>query len=1081
MEPKIARAITDFHEILNRFEHIDDLIKLAKAVESSKIKHLEALVLTMLNRKFDQDIGNVWKILSHGYNVKSIADACAKRLSKETKSMLACKEFLQIQPEALARFLAIEEMDIDSEFTLVQACITYAWTNEEGEKHAIYLFQKYALPHLRMLTLTSQQLLEVPILTTEDLPEITKSLSLSKKKRSPNCEIYTMTFVPEEDVLPLMAVLKTGSFCLLPWEESKFVLAFDAKTKFEVKRVEVFCPLDLGEESNFFDEHLMENLRIRELDCYSERTSRMTVRVKIRHQGKLEVITLRNPTEDDIYWATFNVNIVVPATARVKVKVSYNGRVTLRYIESNVERMIKENDRCVRELFDNVELDQFYEDDENGFRWVRKDAITVFKNIHVCPCDKPDISGDRVFVVSQLQVVKVLYCRISELNLSTDFCYSRVKTIAIQRKMRRNKMRDLTDENIVTLRFGYGGTKTYNYKFNRALLMAKSEYFREAIPRSTNGEINVYFIDALTFKKVLELLENPNSNLNNENNISNVLIPLTEAAIKLRCREIGEKCVKRLLEIVNMDNVWKIYNGCYLYEPIARKCEELLSRRALDLLAQPEFLEIKPETLAQFLQLEKMEINSELDLFKACDRFARSRKHVNQRAIFRIYALPHLRMLTLTDNEIFFNASFYLEPEESLFFNYHLRYSSFRLSGVEAKGFCLNNSQRKRDGSCDILIVPDKEVLDLVQIFKQKNYCEIPDGVVHKFVLSFEAKKKIRIQKIGFFSPLSLSMEELFEPNILKTLQEREKEIQSSFPKHKAGLKVTVEGQAQSLMDVSPRYIFLNKWTTINLNAVVPENARVTLEVEFHEIVGNLSLEHSVTKKDGSVDVVDNATTVFKSVHACTVDRRPELILEMDEAQSSLIPKFEGMGIKRKIEVTAKEKNFLSSDSPNKMVHCPFCFAILRGRGIAVSDLSPLTLDGLSTYREIKNDYLYIVELDESYSVCQDCFVKQRFQLINQVENAAAAHQNSETPKRVISFQFFSEKPETSKKARRRRVLINCRNCKLEFDVTNQMHSNGSSTTDANNYLCPCCEGNRGWMMASFRQRERTSQRPHQH
>ncbi|XP_065346100.1 uncharacterized protein LOC135943482 [Cloeon dipterum] len=410
IEPKIAEAIIDFHEILNRFKHIDDLIKLAKAVDSSKIEHLGALLSTLLNRKFDEDTGNVWKILSHGYNVNSIADACEKRLSKETESMLACKEFLEIRPEALARFLTFEEMDIDSEFILVQASVRYVWSNGTCDERVRHLFKKYALPHLRLLTLSYKELLEVrhfltldqslflhdnlqkePLLTAEDLPEIAKSLSLSKKHRSPNCEMYTMTFVPEEDVLPLTTVIKEGLFSVLPWEESMFVLAFGATTKLNVKRVEVFCPLDFRVESDLLDENLMENLRERELDYDSIRTSQMTVKVKIRHQGKLEVITLRNPIKEDIYWASFDVNVVVPATARVKVKVSYKGRVALRYIESNVNLMVKENDRCVRELFDNVELDQFYKDGENGFRWARKDAITVFKDIHVCPCDKPDL------------------------------------------------------------------------------------------------------------------------------------------------------------------------------------------------------------------------------------------------------------------------------------------------------------------------------------------------------------------------------------------------------------------------------------------------------------------------------------------------------------------------------------------------------------------------------------------------------------------------------------------------------------------------------------------------------------------
>ncbi|CAB3380122.1 Hypothetical predicted protein [Cloeon dipterum] len=329
--------------------------------------------------------------------------------------MLECKEFLQIQPEALAFFLTLEELNIDSEFTLVKACIRYAKFNGKCDEEVRDLFQKYALPHLRVLTLTYQQLLKVndflsleqslflhdnlqnkePLLTVKDLPEIEKSFSLSKKRRFPNT-CCTLTVVPEEEVLPLTTVFKEGMFSVLPWEQNKFVIAFDATTKFVIKRIEVFCPLDLRGESDYLDENLMKRLRESEIDCDSKTTTHLTVTIKIRHKKKEnnEEFILHKPKEH-IYlnsqWASFYGTIKVPASTRVKLKVSFNGRVSLRHFERNVERMIQENDRCVRKLFGNVELDQFYKDGENGVKWVRKDGITVFKDIYVCPCDKPDV------------------------------------------------------------------------------------------------------------------------------------------------------------------------------------------------------------------------------------------------------------------------------------------------------------------------------------------------------------------------------------------------------------------------------------------------------------------------------------------------------------------------------------------------------------------------------------------------------------------------------------------------------------------------------------------------------------------
>ncbi|CAB3363006.1 Hypothetical predicted protein [Cloeon dipterum] len=97
----------------------------------------------------------------------------------------------------------------------------------------------------------------------------------------------------------------------------------------------------------------------------------------------------------------------------------------------------------------------------------------------------------------------------------------------------------------------------------------------------------------------------------------------------------------------NPRDLWKIF-------------EHINTRECLN---HPTFLGISKSILVQFLSLDTLNIESELDLVTACIRLAEAKGKEN--SYFMDVAIPHLRLLTLRVGNLD-EIRNYLSPEEAM-------------------------------------------------------------------------------------------------------------------------------------------------------------------------------------------------------------------------------------------------------------------------------------------------------------------------------------------------------------------------------------------------------------------------------
>ncbi|XP_055371419.1 BTB/POZ domain-containing protein 3-like isoform X2 [Condylostylus longicornis] len=83
------------------------------------------------------------------------------------------------------------------------------------------------------------------------------------------------------------------------------------------------------------------------------------------------------------------------------------------------------------------------------------------------------------------------------------------------------------------------------------------------------------------------------------------------------------KCVSYLLQNITSENVCKLYEFSKLFdEPtLENKCSQHISNKITEIVASPDFMEIKLSTLIEILSMEKLMI-PEIDLFIAFKNYA---------------------------------------------------------------------------------------------------------------------------------------------------------------------------------------------------------------------------------------------------------------------------------------------------------------------------------------------------------------------------------------------------------------------------------------------------------------------------
>ncbi|XP_065343420.1 uncharacterized protein LOC135941691 [Cloeon dipterum] len=249
-------------EIPTEVGNLSDCIELAAAAKKFGLQELAEETANKLVTKQDfQFEQNVWKIFSNHLDNKYLHSACTKLLVKNTESLLArTQDFLSIDVKALQTFLGFDEMNINSEISLVKACFQYAKGryDENQPEQAKEFFRNNILKELRLLTVK-----------TQDLKEIAHWLNMDEKKFLIHKQHQYVRFLskqaifPEGTLNPNSTPRKSEPKCLMlgPFKDAKDVIAradyksftnaqfknvfsFVANECVEIKDFEIFCPLD---------------------------------------------------------------------------------------------------------------------------------------------------------------------------------------------------------------------------------------------------------------------------------------------------------------------------------------------------------------------------------------------------------------------------------------------------------------------------------------------------------------------------------------------------------------------------------------------------------------------------------------------------------------------------------------------------------------------------------------------------------------------------------------------------------------------------------------------------------------------
>ncbi|XP_065351026.1 uncharacterized protein LOC135946651 [Cloeon dipterum] len=243
------------------------------------------------------------------------------------------------------------------------------------------------------------------------------------------------------------------------------------------------------------------------------------------------------------------------------------------------------------------------------------------------------------------------------------------------------------------------------------------------------------------------------------------LSALAASVERVGANELRKLCIDELKFNLSVHNIWQIYNKNLESEGVTLACEEMLMRNTEEFLKSPHFLEIDPETLSHFLSLKMLDIASEAVLIDYCDKYASTKKHGDSLFMFREYAIPYLRLLTLTEDEMNGPIKKYLEDfkwssclQEIKLGTSREPINSFAGEGLHMQArFCKVRIERTLDSeaSCTLTIVPDELVANLKDTLLNDSI-SVPKTAKHNFALLFKPNRDILIKEFEFFLPLSI-------------------------------------------------------------------------------------------------------------------------------------------------------------------------------------------------------------------------------------------------------------------------------------------------------------------------------------
>ncbi|CAB3388298.1 Hypothetical predicted protein [Cloeon dipterum] len=188
----------------------------------------------------------------------------------------------------------------------------------------------------------------------------------------------------------------------------------------------------------------------------------------------------------------------------------------------------------------------------------------------------------------------------------------------------------------------------------RLELIVSSEYFsgllNSPLTLANPGPIRVKTIEPDVFKLVIEFIH-LSGHLKSKVGSLEVCLQLARAADEYLLDDLSHLCLEQLRnKFLLVDNVWNVLTEHRLIRGIAKACLELLEVHASECLREVSFFEASEEAVKLFLSLDKMEIESEMELVDACIEYAEKKKE--KKDVFRRAFLPNLRLLNLSTKNL---------------------------------------------------------------------------------------------------------------------------------------------------------------------------------------------------------------------------------------------------------------------------------------------------------------------------------------------------------------------------------------------------------------------------------------------
>ncbi|CAB3380123.1 Hypothetical predicted protein [Cloeon dipterum] len=431
----------------------------------------------------------------------------------------------------------------------------------------------------------------------------------------------------------------------------------------------------------------------------------------------------------------------------------------------------------------------------------------------------------------------------------------------------------------ITVKFGSGWPHRREVVAHKLRLMACSPYIKELIDKNPEGPITIDDVQPEIFDVLLHFIAHMRFEYANFLNLR-YYIMLADAAVKLQVLSLGEACAEAIGGKLTDKNIWDIYGEYSDIKFIAETCEKVLAKNTEKYLQLPGFLEIKPEALSKFLTLDKMEIDSEMTLILASINYADAQK--NPREVFRKYALPHLRLLSLKLIELPLKLQEWLTDEERIFISEKLfcRKPLLQYKDVpELKNSLCGIEEGRKPGHVHTLIIlKEKRILGLVKQFLLSNFFLIPSCEEHLFSMKFKAKKCLLIKQLEVFCPLHLDSEDIVSNDPIAKLKRNEQEFATFSDGYKMLATVRVQGDLDEKMEnyFGPvdEQSFLNRWTTFKLGVLVRKDRAVTVEVRVCGKWTMRLIERSAGQilKTSSSSSVKEALGEFKIEHKYSVN-----------------------------------------------------------------------------------------------------------------------------------------------------------------------------------------------------------------